>query len=69
MEQIATRSMKDAAAVKLLTIIMMVYLPATIVLVRESNPTPLGSTNYLGPISYLSLPLCHLKLVSGKDQT
>lgn len=36
MEEIATRSMKDAAAVKLLTIIMMVYLPATIVLVREN---------------------------------
>lgn len=33
MEEIATRSMKDAAAVKLLTIIMLVYLPATIVLV------------------------------------
>jgi hypothetical protein len=34
MEDIATRRMTVAAAVKLLTIIMMVYLPATIVLVR-----------------------------------
>ncbi|KIX10396.1 uncharacterized protein Z518_01478 [Rhinocladiella mackenziei CBS 650.93] len=32
MEEIATRSMQDEAAVKLLTIIMLVYLPATIVL-------------------------------------
>jgi len=33
MEKIATRSMQDAAAVKLLTIIMLIYLPITIVLV------------------------------------
>ncbi|KAK5444251.1 hypothetical protein LTS15_010366 [Exophiala xenobiotica] len=32
MEKIATRSMQDAAAVKLLTIIMLIYLPITIVL-------------------------------------
>ncbi len=37
MEGIARRSMEDAAAVKLLTIIMLLYLPATIVLVSITS--------------------------------
>ncbi len=49
MRKLTEKSTQDAAAVKVLTIITLIYLPTTVVLVSNTNPPLLASCLLTNP--------------------